>query len=161
MWLVSSFATVRRYSVRWLIFLMAMGALLLAGCDSDDDTCDITDARVAQANSVFRVFTAQEGENCFLFEGGLFGPSGVSSSPTRLCFTDVQAEMQPPTSRFMTDPDDASEPGAEGEADGSDSCNYLYDGAPNTIPCPVCDIVVNATNISPGKQGRGTVKLHL
>jgi hypothetical protein len=43
---------VTRYPVRWFIGLLAIGALLLAGCDSDDDTCNITDARVSQANSV-------------------------------------------------------------------------------------------------------------
>jgi len=162
MWLVSPFATITRSPLRWLIGLLAIGALLLAGCDSDDDddACNITNARVSQANSVFRVFAAQ-GENCFLFEGGLFGPSGRSFSPTELCFTEVQAEAQPPTSRFTTTTTNPSETSGEGESDGSDSCNYTYDVAGTRIPCPLCDILVNATNIPPGGQGNGTMELHL
>jgi hypothetical protein len=163
MWLVSPFATITRSPLRWLIGLLAIGALLLAGCDSDDDddACNITDARISQANSVFRVFAAQ-GENCFLFEGGLFGPSGASASPTELCFTEVQAEAQPPTSRFTTTPTDLSEPAGEGDSDGAASCNYTYDVAPDMrIPCPLCDIVVNAPNVPPGGVGNGTMELHL
>jgi hypothetical protein len=162
MWLVSPFATITRSPLRWLIGLLAIGALLLAGCDSDDDddACNITNARVSQANSVFRVFAAQ-GENCFRFEGGLFGPTGASASPTELCFTEVQAEAQPPTSRFTTTPTDPNEPSGEGGADGSDSCNYTYDAAGTRIPCPLCDILVNATNIPAGGQGSGTMELHL
>jgi hypothetical protein len=163
MGLISPFATITRSPLRWLIGLLAIGALLLAGCDSDDDddACNITDARVSQANSVFGVFAAQ-GENCFRFEGGLFGPTGGSTSPTDLCFSEVQAEAQPPTSRFTTTPTDPSEPSGEGGADGSDSCNYTYDIDPNTrIRCPLCDIVVNATDIPPGGQGNGTMELHL
>jgi len=162
MWLVSPCATVTRSPLHWLIGLLAISALLLAGCDSDDDdACNITDARVSQANSVFRVFDAQE-ENCFRFEGGLFGPSGGSASPTLLCFSEVQAETQPPTGRFLTNPDNPNEPDGEGDADGSDSCNYTYDVTPDTtIPCPLCDIVVNATNVPPGEEGNGTMELHL
>lgn len=162
MWLVPPRVIVTRYSVRWLIGLLVIGALLLAGCDSDDDgACNITDARISQANSVFRVFAAQ-GEDCFLFEGGLFGPSGRGFSPTELCFTEVQPEAQPPISRFTTTPTDPNEQSGEGDSDGSDSCNYTYDVDPSTtIPCPLCDIVVNATNIPPGGQGNGTMQLHL
>jgi hypothetical protein len=163
MWLVSPFATITRSPLRWLIGLLAIGALLLAGCDSDDDddACNITNARVSQANSVFRVFDAQ-GENCFRFEGGFFGPAGGGSSPTLLCFSEVQAEAQPPIGRFLTNPDDPNEPEGEGGVDGSDSCNYTYDVTPGTtIPCPLCDIVVNATDIPPGGQGSGTMELHL
>lgn len=161
MWLVSPFATLTRSPLRWLVGLLAIGALLLAGCDSDDDddACNITNARVSQPNSVFGVFAAQ-GEDCFLFEGGLFGPTGGSASPTRLCFSEVQAEAQPPTGRFTTIP--TNEPEAEGGVDGSDSCNYTYDVTPGApIPCPLCDIVVNATGIPPGGQGDGTMELHL
>jgi hypothetical protein len=163
MWLASPFATLTRSPLHWLIGLLAIGALLLAGCDSDDDACNITDARVSQPNSVFRVFTAQEGENCFLFEGGLFGPSGGSASPTQLCFSEVQADAQPPTGRFRTDPANVDEPDGEGDSDGSDSCNYLYAGAAEAdkINCHLCDVVVNATNIPPGGQGSGTMELHL
>ena len=168
MWLISPFATITRSPLRWLIGLLAIGALLLAGCDSDDDddACNITNARISQANSVFGVFAAQ-GENCFRFEGGLFGPTGRSDSPTDLCFSEVQAEAQPPTSRFTTTPTDPSEPSGEGGADGSDSCNYTYDVIPGTvtpgtrIACPLCDIVVNGTDIPPGGQGNGTMELHL
>ena len=163
MWLVSPFATITRSPLRWLIGLLAIGALLLAGCDSDDDddACNITDARGSQANSVFRVFAAQE-VNCFRFEGGLFAPGGTSTSPTELCFSEVQAEAQPPTSRFTTTPTSTSEESGEGDADGSDSCNYIYDVDPNTtIPCRLCDIIVNATNVPPGGQGNGTMELHL
>ena len=167
MWLVSPFATITRSPLRWLIGLLAIGALLLAGCDSDDDddACNITNARVSQANAVFRVFAAQ-GENCFRFEGGLFGPTGGSASPTDLCFSEVQAETQPPTSGFTTTPTDPSEPSGEGDADGSDSCNYTYvipgTVTPGTrVQCPLCDIVVNATGIPPGGQGNGTMELHL
>jgi len=164
MGLVSPFATITRSPLCWLIGLLAIGALLLAGCDSDDDddACNITDARVSQANSVFRVFAAQ-GENCFLFEGGLFGPTPTNStSATRLCFSEVQAEAQPPTSRFTTTPTDPNEPVGEGDSDGAASCNYTYDVDPNrTIPCRLCDIIVNATNVPPGGQGNGTMELHL
>jgi hypothetical protein len=164
MWLVSPFATVTRSPLRWLIGLLAIGALLLAGCDSDDDddACNITNARISQANSVFGVFALAQGEDCFLFEGGLFGPTGGSASPTELCFSAVQAEAQPPTSRFRTTPTDPSEPAGEGDSDGAASCNYTYDIDPNTrIQCPLCDIIVNATDIPPGGQGNGTMELHL
>lgn len=162
MWLVSPFATLTRSPLHWLIGLLAIGALLLAGCDSNDDACNITDARVSQPTSVFRVFDAQ-GDNCFLFEDGLFGPTGGSASPTQLCFSEVQAEAQPPTGRFMTDPASVDEPDGEGDSDGSDSCNYLYAGAAEAdkINCHLCDIVVNAINIPPGGQGNGTMELHL
>ena len=70
--------------------------------------------------------------------------------------------MQPPTGRFLTDPENPSEPEGEGGVDGSDSCNYTYDVTPGTtIPCPLCDIVVNVTGIPPGGQGNGTMELHL
>jgi hypothetical protein len=154
---------VTRSPLRWLIGLLAIGALLLAGCDSDDDdACNITDARVSQANSVFHVFEVQ-GENCFRFEGGLFGPSGSSASPTDLCFSEVQAEAQPPTSRFTTTPTDPSEPAGEGDSDGAASCNYLYEGAAEAdkIKCPLCEMSVTAANVPPGGVGNGTLNLLL
>jgi hypothetical protein len=166
MWLVSPFATVTHSPLRWFIGLLAIGALLLAGCSSDDDTCIIADARVMQADSVFRVFAAQGDtpeDNCFDFQDGLFGPTGLSTSPTRLCFSQVQAEAQPPTGRFTTTPGSSDEPSGEGDADGAASCNYTYTTvAPGTrVPCPLCDIIVNAVNINPGGQGNGTMELHL
>jgi hypothetical protein len=162
MWLVSPFATVTHSPLRWFIGLLAIGALLLAGCSSDDDTCIIADARVMQANSVFRVFAASEAD-CFDFQDGLFGPTGGSASPTRLCFSQVQAETIPPTGRFTTTPDSSDEPSGEGVADGAASCNYTYTTvAPGTrVPCPFCDIIVNALNINPGGQGNGEMELHL
>ena len=160
MWLVPPFTRVTRYPVRWLICLLALGALLLAGCDSDDDdTCNISDARVMQVNSVFRVFEAQ-GDDCFLFTEGLFGNSMPSTTPTQLCFSEIQAEADPPMGRFMTDPDGTQAEG--GDVDGAASCNYTYDEAPNTrVPCPLCDIIVNARNVPRGGEGRGTMELHL
>jgi hypothetical protein len=79
-----------------------------------------------------------------------------------LCFSEVQAEAQPPTGRFATDPQEPTEQGGEGDTDGAASCNYTYDVTPGTtIPCPLCDIVVNAVNINPGGQGNGEMELHL
>lgn len=155
------FATVTRDPVRWLIGSLAMGVLLLAGCDSSSSDCNINGARISQPNSVFRVFEVQ-GNDCFLFEGGLFGPNGMgSTSPTRLCFSNVRAEEDPPVGDFRTEPQDPNEVSAEGESDGAASCNYLYDGDPNKILCHLCDVIVTARNITPGGQGNGIMELDL
>lgn len=159
--LATPYSTIHRSLTRPLAVILALTALFIAGCDSTNNNCNIASARIRDAASVFRVFE-NVGNNCFLFEGGLFGPTGGSTSPTQLCFSAVQPQAQPPIARFMTTPEDPNDVEGEGDSDGAASCNYRYDTDP-TMPilCPLCDVIVNATNIKAGGSGPGTIELHL